>query len=323
MPPIRLGVAGAGIMGDQVARAAADLECYNVTAVADTDLGRASGLAHDLGAAAFGAADEMLSAGLLDAIYIGVPHHMHRPVCLQAAAVGVHGLVDKPLCNTDEDAEAIEAAVRDSGTTWMVGFSYRFRAEWQRARAFVAAGRIGDPVAVTDIIAEAAMSTPAWYWDPASGGGVLQLQSHHCFDRITWLLDRRVSDVTCRVAGPPSSAETAAHITARLDGGVVAGIALTFGVSYPAPARTLFVLQGTRGQLEISQDRSLAISDADGTTIEQYSGDDWLSRELAGFADAISHGQPHTATLADGRQALRCALAAAKSAGMARTVGVT
>ena len=71
----------------------------------------------------------------------------------------------------------------------MVGFSYRFRAEWQRAREFVAAGRIGDPLVVTDVIAEAAESTPGWYWDPGSGGGVLQLQSHHCFDRIEWMLE--------------------------------------------------------------------------------------------------------------------------------------
>ncbi|HUZ55292.1 MAG TPA: Gfo/Idh/MocA family oxidoreductase [Streptosporangiaceae bacterium] len=322
MAPIRLGVIGAGVMGDRVARAAAALDAYTVTAVADADPGRGAALAGELGAAAFPGVGELLAAGLVDAVYVGVPHHLHLPVCLQAAAAGVHGLVDKPLCNTDAEAGAIEAAVLSSGATWMVGFSYRFRAEWQRARELVAAGRIGEPVAVTDVIAEAAEHTPAWYWDPGSGGGVLQLQAHHCFDRIAWLTDRPIREVSCRVHAPPSGAATAAQITARLEGGAVAGIALTFGTSYAAPVRALFVLQGATGQLEITQDGCLTLSTADGGLTAHYGGDDWLSRELADFAGAVERGEPSTATLADGRAALRCALAAAQSAATHASVTV-
>jgi predicted dehydrogenase len=47
--------------------------------------------------------------------------------------------------------------------------------------------------------------------------------------------------------------------------------------------------------------------------IEDYGDDDWLSRELAEFAVAINLGTVPSATIADGRAALRCALAAAKS----------
>ncbi len=322
MPPIRLGILGAGIMGQHVARTASALDRYDVTAVADTDLRRATSVADEAGAAAFGDAGELLAADLADAVYLGLPHHLHLPACLQATAAGVDGLIDKPLCNTDAEAQLIEAAVRDSGTTWMVGFSYRFRAEWQRARALVAAGQIGAPVAVTDVIAEAADSTPGWYWDTGSGGGVLQLQSHHCFDRIAWLLGRDVRDVSCRVATLPSGAENAAYITAGLDGGAVAAIALTFGVSHPAPVRALFVLQGTRGQMVITDDRCLTVSTADGVITENHDGDDWLGRELAEFADAAERGTAATATIADGRQALRCARAAASSASSGRTVPV-
>jgi predicted dehydrogenase len=321
-PPIRLGIIGAGIMGVLVARAAAATEHYTVTAVADPNLDRAARLARELGAAWFPDAQTLLAAGLVDAVYVGVPHHLHLPVCVQATAAGVHGLVDKPLCNTDDEASAIESAVRDSATVWMVGFSYRFRAEWRRAREFVAAGRIGDPLVVSDVIAEAAQGTPGWYWDPGSGGGVLQLQSHHCFDRIEWMLGRRIREISCRVAGPPSSAETAASITAGIEGGALATVALTFGVTYSAPVSALFVLQGTRGQLEITQDRRLTLVDPDGVHTEHHADDDWLGRELLEFADAVRQGKPRTATLADGRRALRCALASARSAVAVATIGV-
>ena len=314
MAPIRLGVIGSGIMGDQVARTAAALDQFVVTAIAEADPGRRVALASDLGAAMFADAGELAAAGLADAVYVGVPHHLHLAACMRATGAGLHGLMDKPLCNTDAEAGQIEAAVRESGTTWMVGFSYRFRAEWQRARELVMEGQIGDPVAVTDVIAEAAAHTPGWYWEPASGGGVLQLQAHHCFDRIAWLTGRAVREVSCQLYAPPSSAATAAHIVARLGGGAVAGISLTFGTRYAAPVRALFIVQGTEGQIEITGDRCLTVQTADGVTSADYSGDDWLSRELSAFAHAANGCEPPAPTVADGRAALRCALAADRSA---------
>lgn len=320
---VRLGVIGAGIMGDTVARRASTHPAFTVTAIADTDAIRAGMLAEELGAVAFSDFTALLASGLTDAVYIGVPHHLHLTACLQAAAAGMHVLVDKPLCNTEEEAEAIESAALESGTTWMVGFSYRFRAEWQRARELISAGRIGEPVAVIDVITEAAEKTPAWYWDPYNGGGVLQLQSHHCFDRITWLTNRQVREVNCSLYEPAASAATAAQITVGLEGGILAGIALSFGTNYPATVQALFVIQGTTGQLEITQDSRLTLSSSEGEILENYGGDDWLGRELAEFATAIHLGAASTATIADGRAALKCALAAARSAATGERVSVT
>jgi len=319
---LRLGVIGAGIMGRQVARVAAGLDGCAVTAVADADQDRTAALAAELGASAFTGFAALLASGQVDAVYVGVPHHLHLPVCVQAARAGLHGLVDKPLCDTDDEAAVIEAAVRDSGTTWMTGFSYRFRSAWQRARELVAAGRIGEPAAVTDVIAEAAEGTPGWYWDPASGGGVLQLQAHHCFDRIAWVTGRPVREVSCRVHALPSGAADAAQLTARLEGGAVAGIGLTFGTSYTAPGRALFVVQGTAGQVEIDQDGMLRLHTADGAAEEYRDDGAWLEREVAAFAGAVARGEAPPATLADGRAALRCALAAAQSAATGAPVTV-
>lgn len=319
---VRLGVIGAGIMGDAVARSASVLPGFAVTAVADTDVARATALAEELGAVAFPDFTALLSSGLVDAVYIGVPHHLHLAACLEAASARVHVLVDKPLCNTEDEAEAIESAARESGTTWMVGLSYRFRAEWRRARDLIAAGRIGEPVAVFDVITEAAAKTPAWYWDPLSGGGVLQLQAHHSFDRIAWLTGRSVREVSCSLTEPVSRAATAAQITASLEGGVLVGIALSFGTTYSAPVQALFVLQGTTGQLEITHDGRLTLSASEDGLVENFGGDDWLGRELVEFASAIRHGATSTATIADGHVALRCALAAAQSATTGESVTV-
>jgi predicted dehydrogenase len=76
----------------------------------------------------------------------------------------------------------------------------------------------------------------------------------------------------------------------------------------------LFLLQGTRGQLEITEDRHLKVWAAGGSSFEDHGGDDWLRRELSEFAGGVATGAVGTATLRDGRAALACALAAARSA---------
>ncbi|WP_238007112.1 Gfo/Idh/MocA family oxidoreductase [Dactylosporangium sp. AC04546] len=302
---MRLGIVGAGIMGAKVAATAARLPGVEVAAVADPVPARAAAL----GGTPFTGWRELLDAGSVDAVYLGLPHDAHADACAEATARGVHVLIDKPLCTTVAEADRIIAARDAAGVVVMVGFSYRFRAEWLAARRLVADGAIGEPLSVTDVIAEAATDTPAWYWDAARGGGILHLQSHHCFDRLPWLVGAPMAEVTCRTAG-----ESAAAITATFAGGAVGGISLSFGRTHHAEPRSLTVVQGTAGQLRIEQGGVLAVSTAGEHRVESHAGDDWLHRELAAFVAACTGADTAFPTAEDGRQAVVSAVAATESA---------
>ena len=312
---LRLGIVGAGAMGAKVAAVADRIGGARVTAVVDRDQDRARSLAGAHQARPYADIAGLAASGEVDAVYIGVPHDQHLAACTEAAAVGLHALIDKPLCNTLDEAQRIIEARDAAGVQLMVGFSYRFRAEWLRAREFVAAGLIGTPRLVTDTLIEADSNTPAWYWKATAGGGVLQLQSHHCFDRLAWILGDDFEKIGCQVTQFPGSAEDVAIINAATSGGTLVSIDIGYGRRYSARARPTTVIQGDRGHIVIDQHRVISIETEDGTRQEfDCSADDWLLSELSAFTGLCTGSTAAVPSAEDGRAALECALASAESA---------
>lgn len=310
---LRLGIVGAGAMGAKVAAAAAQLDDVVLTAVADRDVARAQALAAPQDAAAVATLDELAALGTVDGVYIALPHDQHRDACVAAARAGLHILIDKPLCNTDAEAAAIIAARDDAGIRVMVGFSYRFRAEWMQARDLISAGVIGDVEFISDTIIEAQESMPAWYWDPAAGGGALQIQSHHSFDRLMWLTGSPFATIGCQTVAVSGEAVNSAAITATQDSGALAAIAIGFGRAYRSVPSFVTVIQGTRGQISLDFDRSLQLDTAQRHERFEYPDDDWMRTEVQAFAELCA-GTAGAPTAEDGRAALACALAAVESA---------
>lgn len=315
---VRLAVWGAGVMGERVVRAAAALPGVRVAAVLDRDAARAEAVARAVGASASASLSAAAEAGL-DAVYIGLPNAAHRDACLEAAALGLHVLVDKPLTTDVADADAVLRAAGESGGFWMMGFSTRFRGEWRRARELVLAGAIGEPYLVTDTVIEAYRATPSWYWDRGAGGGTLQLQSHHVFDRWEWLLGRDVAELSARVTRPPSlegggDTEVSVALQARLGDAALGMSAMSFGLGYDAAPHLSLVVQGTRGMIELDGTRRLAVSTLDGVVEERFEHDDWLARELGDFVAGIRGEMLDQPTLAVGHRAVVLAGAAERSA---------
>jgi predicted dehydrogenase len=316
MPSIRLAVLGGGIMGRQIAEAALRTGRFEIAAVAEPDAGRAETFVRTLGGRAFTDIATLFAEAQVDAAYVALPHDLHLPACEAGAAAGVHMLIDKPLCNTLAEAERISELADESDRLWMTGLSYRFRAEWRRAAEIIRSGELGDVYFVSDVIVESAPALPGWYWQAASGGGVIQLQSHHCFDRIAWLLDSEPRTVACRVVKlPTEQTERAAQIAVTYANGAVAELALSFGMNYGPWGNALFVAQGADGALQIdAQQRTLTVVGRDGVRTENHSGDDWMAREAGDFADAIEDRTRPYPGVAEGIAALRGALAARAAA---------
>ncbi|MDI1290293.1 MAG: Gfo/Idh/MocA family oxidoreductase, partial [bacterium] len=133
MPKVRLGLLGAGAMGQRVAHAATSSGRFDIVSIADSNQSLASALASEYGATAYDDVGTLCAAGDLDGVYVGLPHHLHASACVAAADADLHVLIDKPLCNTLAEADLIRDSASASTRTWMVGFSYRYRAEWRRA----------------------------------------------------------------------------------------------------------------------------------------------------------------------------------------------
>lgn len=311
---VRLAVWGAGIMGERVAKCASLLPGVVVSAVIDVDERRARQVAAAVSARRFDTLQEACADIAIDAVYISLPNALHQHACIDAARQGLHVLIEKPLTTTVQAADKVARAAASSGRFWMVGFSYRFRAEWQRAREIVHSGVIGEPYFVSDNVFEALRTTPAWYWQAEAGGGTMSLQSHHVFDRWEWLLRSHVTELSAQTVSPAGAeVDYAVSITADLGPSLTATSALSLSLGYDAPLQATFTIQGTLGKIHLDETRRLTVVTEAGITEEDHSDDDWLASELSAFMAGVrgdSCGQP---SLEAGTRAVQLAEAAMTS----------
>lgn len=82
--------------------------------------------------------EEMLGLDL-DAVLVANPHAYHSEVVLAALAAGKHVLVEKPMCLTLREADAVTAAQRKTGLIVQVGTMRRYADAFLRAVELVRA----------------------------------------------------------------------------------------------------------------------------------------------------------------------------------------
>ncbi len=107
--PTRIALIGSGFIAGvhlQVLRAVPHVQ---VVALCDPQRERAERLAKKHGvAAAFGSLDELLAAGVADAVHVLVPPKLHAEVAAACLRAGLHVLVEKPLVLQPADVETLD-----------------------------------------------------------------------------------------------------------------------------------------------------------------------------------------------------------------------
>ena len=132
--PLRCGVIGVGRMGRHHARVYAQMHDAEFIGVVDNDSDRSSDIIDAWGGRAFDSVESMLEAGV-DAVTIATPTVTHRALAEQLLAAGVHCLIEKPLAESTEEAEAIAAAARRYGKVIQVGHVVRYDPVMRAIRA--------------------------------------------------------------------------------------------------------------------------------------------------------------------------------------------
>jgi predicted dehydrogenase len=87
--------------------------------------------------AAFASHADLLEGPPLDALLVCSPNGTHAPVVLDALDAGLHVLVEKPLCLSPADAQAIVARARAAERVVQVGYMKRFDPAVERLLAWL------------------------------------------------------------------------------------------------------------------------------------------------------------------------------------------
>ena len=311
--PVRVGVIGTGAMGAaHVATLASWVPGASVVAVYDADRDRAASVAGPVRAAVAASAESLVKDPEVDAVLVAAPDPLHEELALACLAAAKPTLLEKPLATSAEGSRrVVEAEVAGDRRFLQVGFMRRFDPAFDRLRAALRAGEIGQ-VRTAHCLHRNAAAHPS-----ATSEGVLVNSMIHEFDAVPWLLDDPLTAVTVyapRVAeGALQDVQVAVLETA---GGVVVTVEVAVNARYGYDIHT--EVTGSEGTLALTPPYGLAVRRAglDGRRVD----DDFVGRfadayrvELAAWVDGVRTGSLPGPSAWDGHLANLAAFAAVES----------
>jgi predicted dehydrogenase len=140
---IRIGHAGLGYWGPNVARNFADLAELRWLCDLSPDLLSEAAPRHPQ-ARTTTRFDEMLADPEVDAIVIATPVATHYELAKQALLAGKHVFVEKPQAQSSADAEELTALAQESGLVLMPGYLLLYHPAVSRLKELIDRGELGD-----------------------------------------------------------------------------------------------------------------------------------------------------------------------------------
>ncbi len=144
-PSVRIGVAGLGYWGPNLARNFANLPNAELAWLCDGSpaaLARVA-VAHP-GVATTGSLDDLLADETLDAIALATPVPTHADLAVRVLEAGKHCFVEKPLAQSVSDAERAVAAAQATGRVLMVGHLLEYHPGVTKLKELADSGELGD-----------------------------------------------------------------------------------------------------------------------------------------------------------------------------------
>lgn len=142
-PDLRIGIIGAGYIASWHADAIRATPGARLVAVCDPALDAAEALAAGYGVTAYSDLDQMIAAGVCDAVHILTPPNLHRDLAVKCLGAGLHVMVEKPVAlsvqEIDDMAEAADAAGRQLGAC----HNFLGLPSYEKLRALKQAGDLG------------------------------------------------------------------------------------------------------------------------------------------------------------------------------------
>ena len=315
--PIRFGVIGLGIMGQEHARAIGANPSLELAAVTDVQSKTGRKLASDLGCKWFDSADEMIRSGDVDAVVIATPHWLHGDLAISALNAGLHVLCEKPLTVTVAQADEVLRAARDSRGLFVVVHQKRFEPAYLYAKQLLDSGELGAVYRCSMI--ESAWRSESYYrsspwrgtWK-GEGGGVLLNQAPHILDRYAWLCGMpETVTARCDTSLHDIEVEDTASAILRHANGTHGYIHIST-IEAPAISRTVICCDNGRvtienGKLQITKLRdSIRESTAHSAQLMGDLESDTRTIQLPGSGDVLSAFYDDFVSAVHGNGSLTC-----------------
>lgn len=290
----RLGLIGAGRMGQTHLRALAASSRVAVTAIAEPLESVRASLAQssiDL----FESVEDLLGAGGIDGALVAAPSDRHVEIVAKVAAAGVPVLCEKPCGLGSDDVRLAARAAEEHGVPLQVAYWRRYVPALQALRARIAGGELGDVHLIACYQWDERPPAPAFR---AHSGGIFADMGVHEFDQMRWLSGQEIDSVAAIAsplhADPDVTTDVdSAQALVELSGGASGFVSL--GRHHSGGDMARVEVFGTRDTV-----RCDVLDPREGEMVQL----DALRRQAEGFAEFASGGRPSGASVVDAIAAL-------------------
>lgn len=300
---LRAAVIGAGYLGNFHAQKYAQLDGVELAAVVDSNPARAREIAAKYGAPA--ETDYRRALERVDLASIVVPPARHYDIARACLAAGVHTLVEKPVTETVDEAEALIELAGSHGLVLQVGHLERFNPVVQALRSRVRSPRLIE-----------AQRFARYQARGTEVDVVLDLMIHD-IDIVLSLVDAPLDAIQSSGTAVVTNNIDIAHARLEFANGCVAELSAS-RVSQE-PARVMKVYQDgswltidyTNHELRVGSVRDGREEQARREVTfetETVTGTDVLMAEISSFVDAVRSGSAPQVTGEDGKRALEVAI---------------
>jgi predicted dehydrogenase len=263
--PLQIGLIGAGRMGRSHAAAIASEPGARLSAIADPI---SKALAEELEVPHYVAPADLLATNP-DAVIIATPNDQHVATALACIEAGIPVLLEKPVGVNLDEARLLARRVQELGVPVLVGHHRRHHPVVQAAKDVIAAGRLGDLVAINGLWLTRKPDDYFDSWRRSPGAGVLLINLVHDLDIFRYLfgeIDGVQAITSNRIRGFEVE-DTAGLLLSFVSGavGTLTGsdtVAAPWGWDQSAgddpqfaqhPDQSAYTVAGTKGSLSIPQ----------------------------------------------------------------------
>ena len=258
---VRWGIVGAGKIAHRFARSLAHERHAELVAISCRSAARATAFATEHGVPASGTLSDEALGGVsgaaheallarkdVDAVYLALPHGMHREWAIRALRAGKAVLCEKPACASAAEAREVVGAARETGALFMEAMKTCFTPLYRHVRELVANGAIGELLRVEALLENDMgdrIARGGDYLSDPRAGGILLDSGIYC---ASWVDDFLAGpfDVTSASARWDHGVDCFVDAELAL-GEKTARLATASDVAGPRTAR----LEGTAGEIVV------------------------------------------------------------------------
>ncbi len=236
--------------------------------------------------------EECLTSGLIDAVYIALPNHLHCEYTVRAANQAIHVLCEKPMAVTEKECEAMNKAAKDNGLKLMIAYRLHLEPGNMQAVEIVRSRQIGEPRLFNSVFSQQ-VGEGNIRLQENKGGGTLYDIGVYCINAARYLFQDEPTEVFAVAATKPeqrfSEVEEMASVILRFPQERLA----TFTCSFGGAKVSTYQVVGNKGDIRVEsaytwQGEIKHYLTINGETQERtFAAHDQLAAEFTYFSDCI------------------------------------